>query len=272
MSAPPARKTQRMRGTSFKQEYSNRNPPSLFEKMKARVTGQRARRPSMIQEPGAKLIPAKDPSMNGRATIVLDLDETLVYAREGPLYVRPGLVELMALLKDKFEAVVWTAGVRAYAQAVVKNIDKTDAVQHCVYRHKKWFTGQAGYNKDLTLLGRDLETTLIIENTPDCLRGNEGNGILVADYEGGELTDDTLHCIIALLKDLNMRRERDGCTVVEYIASSPFLTKQHIPTDMNDVMVCYCLDASNPELFRVLKEQRQNRDLSAAAKAAAAKR
>merc|ERR1711991_1283840 len=196
-------------------------------------------------------------------TVVLDLDETLIYAREGPLYARPGVDDLLVFLKENFEAVVWTAGVKAYAQAVVKNIDKINAIQHCVYRHKKWFTGQAGYNKDLRLLGRDMKDTIIIENTPDCLRGNEGNGILVADYEGGELADDTLYCILALLKDFVEKRKASKMSAVDYVASSKFLTLQAVPTDVGDVLKCYCLDASNPELFKALKEQRINKDLPA---------
>jgi RNA polymerase II subunit A small phosphatase-like protein len=257
-----AKKSQRRRGPSFRQDYAQAAQPSLFEKMKARVTGQRLRQPSMIHEVGRELIPAPDPNMQGRLTIVLDLDETLIYAREGPLYARPGIDELLSFLKDNFETVVWTAGVRAYAQAVVKTIDKVNAIQHCVYRHKKWFSGVAGYNKDLTLLGRDMKNTLIIENTPDCLRGNEGNGILVADYEGGELADDTLFCILALLRDLVEKRKATSISAVDFVANSKFLTKQAVVTDLGDTIECHCLDASNPELFKALKEQRINKDLT----------
>lgn len=215
----------------------------------------------MVQDVGKDLVPAKDPSHKDRITVVLDLDETLIYAREGPLYARPGLEELMVFLKDKCEAIVWTAGVKAYAQAVVRNIDKQDAIKHTVYRHKKWFTGCAGYNKDLTLLGRELDDTLIIENTPDCVRGNEANGILVSDYEGGELEDNTLPAILLLLQDLAQRRASEGITVPQYIKTSKLLAQQRIPTDIGDTMVCYCLDINGAEIFRLQKEGRVNKDL-----------
>lgn len=256
--------SQRIRGLSFKQEYSSHGQQtSIFARMKARVNGQqRGRAPSMIQDIGKELVPPKDPMYRDRITIVMDLDETLIYAREGPLYARPGLDELLRYLKDNCEALVWTAGVKAYAQAVVRNIDKNEAIQHTVYRHRKWFTGQAGYNKDLTLLGRSLDTTLIIENTPDCVRGNELNGILVADYEGGELTDNTLPAILALITDLVERHKKEGITVPQYVQTSPFLSKQRIPTDIGDTMFCYCLDVNDNELFRLQKEQRQNKDLA----------
>jgi hypothetical protein len=130
-----------------------------------------------------------------------------------------------------------------------------------VYRHKKWFTGCAGYNKDLTLLGRDMNKTLILENTPDCLRGNEENGILVADYEGGEYPDNTLPAILLLLTDLKQCMEKDNLTVPQYIRQSRFLSKQRIPTDVGNVMTVYCLDINDAELFRAQKEVRVNKDL-----------
>lgn len=258
---------QRIRGLSFKQEYSGNAHLSLFQRMKARVVGppqNRSRAPSMNHDIESDLVPPKDPDWRDRVTVVLDLDETLIFARDGPLYARPGLDELMAFLKENCEAIVWTAGVKAYAQAVVRNIDKHDAVRHTVYRHKKWFTGCAGYNKDLTLLGRDIETTLIIENTPDCVRGNEKNGILVADYEGGELEDNTLFSILVLLKDLVESRQRQpSLTVPEFIMSSKYLQPQRVPTDIGDMMLCYCLDVNNAELFQQHKAKRINKDLAA---------
>ncbi|KAJ9465303.1 CTD small phosphatase-like protein 2 [Diplonema papillatum] len=248
---PTTTKTQRVRGVSFKQEYSRSAP------MK-RLTRQRA--PSMVSEPTKCMLPPQSKEDRGRITVVLDLDETLIYAREGPLYARPGLAELLDFLSRHCEPIVWTAGVKAYAQAVVRNIDKEGAFRHCVYRHKKWFSGCAGYNKDLTLLGRDMSRLIILENTPDCVRGNEENGIVVADYEGTpeEADDPTLFAIKHMLKDM-VNKANNGMTVPEYITQSPLLSKMAVPTDLGDRLVVYCLDCTN---FADSKESRVNRDLA----------
>ena len=257
------RPQQRIRGLSFKQEYCQATQSSIFQRMKAKVSNQpRGRAPSMIQEIGKDLVPPKSPSFSDRLTVVLDLDETLIYAREGPLYARPGLDDLLKFVGGNCEGIVWTAGVKAYAQAVVRNIDKHEAIHHTVYRHKKWFTGCAGYNKDLTLLGRNMDFTIIIENTPDCVRGNEMNGILVSDYEGGELEDNTLPAITLLLRDLVERHKKETITVPQYIKSSKYLSRQNIPSDVGDSMSCYCLDVNDSELFNLQKELRINKDLS----------
>uniref|UniRef100_A0A0A9YI85 Carboxy-terminal domain RNA polymerase II polypeptide A small phosphatase 1 n=1 Tax=Lygus hesperus TaxID=30085 RepID=A0A0A9YI85_LYGHE len=61
--------------------------------------------------------------------------------------------------------------------------------------------------KDIQLLGRELNSVVIIENTPDCVVGYENNAILVSDYDGGELADDTLHELVKLLDDFVMRKK-----------------------------------------------------------------
>jgi len=240
----------RVRGVSFKQEY--RNAAKGGKKGRGRVA-------SMISEAGKHMLPPQTPEDKGRICVVFDLDETLIYAREGPLYARPGLDELLAFCHEKTEPVVWTAGVKAYAQTVVKNVDKKDVIRHCVYRHKKWFSGCAGYNKDLTLLGRDMDKLIILENTPDCVRGNEANGIVVEDYEGGEVQGDmTLYAITALLKDMVNKFEEQGITIPQYVTSTPHLSRQAIPTDLGDTLEIYCLETST---FLQSKAQRVNKDL-----------
>ena len=242
MQNPPR---QRLRGISFKQEYQG-----------AAASRPRQRAPSMVQDERSYCLPEQDPAYKGKITLVLDLDETLVYAREGPLYARPGLDEFFKACAERCEVVVWTAGLRAYAQAIVRNIDKNNVVQHCVYRHYKWFSGQAGYRKDLARLGRPLDKVLIIENTPDCVRGYERNGILVEDYEGGSRADNTIPALTDVIRALC----DSGMTVPQFITSCPMLTKGPILTDVGDYMHVYSLNVS---VWEPGTHVRVNRDLPA---------
>ncbi|KAJ9468323.1 Phosphatase PSR1 [Diplonema papillatum] len=247
----------RIRGVSFKQEYAKGSSnKSAFQRLKTKVTG-RGRAPSMVAEPSKSMLPPQAKEDRGRLTVVLDLDETLIYAREGPLYARPGLEELLDVLAKRCEPVVWTAGVRAYAQAVIKNIDKKGVIKHCVYRHKKWFSGCAGYNKDLTLLGRDMDKLVILENTPDCVRGNEQHGIVVTDFEG-EGEDQTLYSICELIEDMCDQMAKKAVTVPQYIESTNLLHLRGINTDVGDSLCVYCLDTED---FVERKAQRVNKDL-----------
>jgi RNA polymerase II subunit A small phosphatase-like protein len=75
--------------------------------------------------------------MNGasRKLLVLDIDETLVHARESPLahdedfcvgayfvYRRPGLDEFVTSMLDTFDVAVWTSSGESYAAQVLERI------------------------------------------------------------------------------------------------------------------------------------------------------
>lgn len=138
------------------------------------------REPTMLRK-GKKLVGPSQDSQK-KYTVVFDLDETVVYARDGPLYGRAYLKELLRAIKDRFEVIVWTAGERDYAKAVLEEINEDHIIQHLVYRHRKWFN-EEDYTKDLHQLGRNLDYTIMVENTPDCVRANPENGIIVEDFE-----------------------------------------------------------------------------------------
>ncbi|KAG5489853.1 hypothetical protein GH5_00736 [Leishmania sp. Ghana 2012 LV757] len=237
--------SQRRRGASFRGVYCpDAFPLSLEDSVTE--TAEVFRRSPSITASGEFLVPAKPTELQNRLTVVLDLDETLIYARQGPLYVRPGIETLMRFLADHCETIVWTSSKHRYADAVVAQIDTCGAVCHTVYRHRRWFNGTSA-TKELRLLGRDLETTIIVENTPDCCRGYERNAVLVEDYEGGELADHTLHTLLALLRDLVERHENEGITVPEYIATTPRLSQQNVLTDKGTAMQAYCLRSAEDE-------------------------
>lgn len=138
------------------------------------------REPTMMLK-GRQLIPPAT-HLARKYTVVFDLDETVVYARNGPLYARAYLKDLFRAIKDDFEVIVWTAGVREYAKTVLEEINEDHIVKHLVYRHEKWFN-EDDYTKNLRQLGRDLDYTIMIENTPDCVRANPQNSIIVEDFE-----------------------------------------------------------------------------------------
>jgi len=242
----PPRQPQRLRGTSFKQEYQAATAAK-------KIVG-RPRAPSMSHDAGRFCLPEQDPADRDKIVLVLDLDETLVYAREGPLFARPGLDDFFRTCQDKCEIVVWTAGLRAYAQAIIRAIDKQNVVKHCIYRHAKWFTGQAGYRKDLSALGRNLDKTIIIENTPDCIRGYQQNGVLVEDYEGGERQDNTIHALTDLVRGLH----ESQMTVPQFVTSCTMLQKSPVQTDIGDYIQAYTL---NVGLWKPGQHTRVNRDI-----------
>ena len=138
-------------------------------------------------------------------TIVLDLDETLVYARRGPLWVRPGVTDFLKTLKQLgCEVVCWTASNRSYAGGILSRLDPLgEYVSQCIYSHPRWAARRGGPQvKNLSLIGRELKSTLIIDNLPDSVVGNETNAIVVENYEGCELHDTTLATLVKVIREI----------------------------------------------------------------------
>lgn len=224
----------------------------------AAPSAARRRSPSMVKEFGAAFLPPAHPSAAHRLCLVLDLDETLVYARDGPVHVRPFARELLRALHDvDVEVVVWTAGERDYAQSVIAMIDPLNTIQHCVYRHPKWWSGRPGYSKNLRALGRNLSRTLLVDNTPDCLRDQPDNGLLVSDFEGPRSYDD---CMRTLLRVATALAERPHESVPRILADCADVVRRTVPLDAGGVISTWTLANDQVLECSTYQSMRYNRD------------
>eukprot|EP01012_Entosiphon_sulcatum_P012829 TRINITY_DN1812_c0_g1_i1.p1 TRINITY_DN1812_c0_g1~~TRINITY_DN1812_c0_g1_i1.p1 ORF type:complete len:356 (-),score=50.87 TRINITY_DN1812_c0_g1_i1:628-1695(-) len=212
----------------------------------------RRRAPSMSSDFSVDVIPAQAPCDAGKLTVVLDLDETLVYAREGPIIQRPQLDLLFEVLGERCETIVWTAGIKSYAQNICNEIDKRGVIRHCIYRHHKWFgpaarekwfgcTNGGSYTKDLAILGRDMNRVLIIENTPTCVAANPENGIIVSDFTHSNPFDHTIPVIASLITQLLDSQ----MTVPQFLANCSLMRKQHLLMPNNSTMQMFFLDVQS---------------------------
>lgn len=156
-------------------------------------------------------------------TVVFDLDETLVNNRRiGKALIRPGVSDLLRSLVGKAEVVLWTASIENVAVPAIKQMDPDGIIfEHCVYRDRRWYR-ETGYTKDLRLLGRDLSTVVIVENSPMSVKLNRGNAILVRDFITN-MQDDSM----AIVKDILLGLIESNEPVAEYLAANSKLTKNH---------------------------------------------
>ncbi|KAJ9466044.1 Mitochondrial import inner membrane translocase subunit tim50 [Diplonema papillatum] len=185
------------------------------------------------------LVPPQSPSDSGKYTVVFDLDETLVYARGGPILSRPGAAQVLRSAADNAEVIIWTAGERGYAMNAVRQLDPSRSVKHTVSRDGRWFAGDGV--KDLRKLGRDVSKTIIIENTPDCIRNNTDNAVLLPDFTG-------THCsgVLAALEKLIIGLTRSGQPVSEYLANSSLVTRRRVPCTDGQTITAYVLVGHDP--------------------------
>lgn len=170
--------------------------------------------------PDEKLLKPQIEAERGRHCLVLDLDETLVHSSFKPIanadfiipveiedqihqvYVlkRPFVDEFIRRVGEWFEVVVFTAALDKYADPVVDLLDK-----HCVVRHRLFREActvhKGNYVKDLSRLGRPLEKTIIIDNSPPSYLFHPENAIPILSWFDDE-HDTELLDLIPFLEDI----------------------------------------------------------------------
>lgn len=146
--------------------------------------------------------------MTPRKLLILDLDETLVFATErplvraadfhvGPYYVhkRPGLTGFLDRCFELFDVAVWTSSSPLYAEEVVRAVFPDPARLAFVWASDRCTpaydpeTGEHCGQKNLKKIkgrGYPLGSVIAIDDSPEKWRQSYGNLVRVAPYHGAE--------------------------------------------------------------------------------------
>ncbi|KAJ6255251.1 nuclear lim interactor-interacting factor-related [Anaeramoeba flamelloides] len=173
----------------------------------------------------SSLLPNQASKNQGKITLILDLDQTLVYsntkkpdhydfkcifkdealgfdqiiqneeATEQIIYVqkRPYLDHFLEECAKLFEVVIFTAGIKEYADQVLDHIDPDNSrISHRLYRDScKKFEGSF-FVKDLSLLGRKLAKCIIVDDQPYSYRLQPENAIPIQEFLGSVIQTENL--------------------------------------------------------------------------------
>jgi len=119
--------------------------------------------------------------------------------------VRPHLEEFLRVASKMYEIVVFTASQEHYANKVLDIIDPMGYIQHRLFQqHCTCINGT--FVKDLSLLGRPLHRTVIIDNSLLSFAFQPMNGVPCDDWFGDH-TDDELLQLIPMLQLLFSARD-----------------------------------------------------------------
>ncbi|KFV74268.1 Carboxy-terminal domain RNA polymerase II polypeptide A small phosphatase 2, partial [Struthio camelus australis] len=171
--------------------------------------------------PGTCLLPEVTQQDQGRICVVIDLDETLVHSSFKPIsnadfivpveiegtthqvYVlkRPFVDEFLRRMGELFECVLFTASLAKYADPVTDLLDQRGVFRARLFRESCVFH-QGCYVKDLSLLGRDLHKTLILDNSPASYIFHPGNAIPVQSWFD-DMADTELLNLIPIFEELS---------------------------------------------------------------------
>ncbi|KAK5698314.1 hypothetical protein LTR17_023756 [Elasticomyces elasticus] len=160
------------------------------------------------------------PEFRGKKCLVLDLDETLVHSSfkilhqadftipveiEGQyhnVYVikRPGVDAFMKRVGELYEVVVFTASVSKYGDPLLDQLDVHHVVHHRLFR-ESCYNHQGNYVKDLSMMGRDLRETIIIDNSPTSYIFHPQHAVPISSWFS-DAHDNELLDLIPVLEDL----------------------------------------------------------------------
>ena len=140
-------------------------------------------------------------------TLALDLDETLVHCTvdtpdvgdENPpdhtfdlnhrgtnlvihAYLRPYLQEFLEAVHENFEVVIFTASQAPYANKMLDILDPDKKYFHHRIFREACLDLDGNLLKDLTVLGRDLSRTILVDNAPHNFGYHLDNGIPIVSW------------------------------------------------------------------------------------------
>ena len=142
-------------------------------------------------------------------TLVLDLDETLIAFQINPneenkglLKFRPGLDYFLLKMKNLYEIIVFTSATQEYA----------DPIEDCIEQNEQYFDARLyrqhtiiyenEFVKDISRIGRPMNTIIIVDNMPQNFRLQKENGIFIKPFWGDDVFDTALFSLTDILEKI----------------------------------------------------------------------
>ena len=145
-------------------------------------------------------VPFIKKELDKKFCLVLDIDETLSHMVKLPFgnyfLVRPGVMDLLKELNTYYEIDIFTAALKHYADNIVNKLDKDNKyISYRLYRcHCSYEDGKSV--KKLSLIGRDLNKIVFVDDLERNAKYNPQNLALVSKW-----IDDVYDNEIINLKD-----------------------------------------------------------------------
>ena len=145
---------------------------------------------------------------NQKFTLVLDLDETLIAFKINPnqenglLKFRPGLDYFLLRMKNLYEIIVFTSATKEYADPIENSIEQNEKYFDArLYRHHT-IIYENDFVKDISRIGRPLDSIIIVDNMPQNFRLQKENGIFIKPFWGDDIFDTALFSLADILEKI----------------------------------------------------------------------
>jgi Dullard-like phosphatase family protein len=175
-------------------------------------------------------------------TLVLDMDETLIHflykdkeknniikfnsfeandiLQLGMFLLRPFIFEFFEELKNLYEIIIFTNGTKEYCDRILELIDPNHCyIKYRLYRKHSILKNKNIYLKDLSLLGRDIDKIIIVDNLEQNYELQKDNGIPITSWKG-DINDTALKNLIPILKLIVQKKVDDVRKIIVKMKNS----------------------------------------------------
>ncbi|MCQ2816517.1 MAG: HAD family hydrolase [archaeon] len=157
----------------------------------------------------------KTPSRK-KYTLILDLDETLICCKyklnaldQKLLSLRPWLIKFLKSVREYYEIISFTCGKKDYAMPILDLIENGEKLfDHKLYREHSSILDH-DYIKDISLIGRELNKMIIVDNNLMSFRKQKENGILICPFYAQDSNDKVLLELESILIRMAKENEED---------------------------------------------------------------
>ena len=147
----------------------------------------------------------KTPSLK-KLTLILDLDETIINFKitnikinEGKLLLRPYLKDFLKEISKLYEIILFTAAIKDYAEPIINLIEKEEKFFSFKFYREHTIIINNFFVKDISLIGRDIDKIIIVDNLPQNFMLQKENGILIKSFYGENKEDNSLFHLLKIL-------------------------------------------------------------------------
>jgi Dullard-like phosphatase family protein len=150
-------------------------------------------------------------------TLILDLNDTIVNFQQtdnsqGILRLRPFLIEFLDEISIYYELILFTTSTEYFSKPIINAIEENKKYFDFVFYREYAIIVGNDFVKDLTRIGRALDSTIIVDNFPQHFKLQKENGINIKSFWAQNPNDRALYDLIPILVNIALEEidVRDG--------------------------------------------------------------
>ena len=139
------------------------------------------------------------------------------YLKIGMFLLRPYAKQFLKELNKYYEITIFTTGTKEYCDRILQLLDlDNNLIKYRLYKHHIALKDINVSVKDLTLLGRDLSKTIIVDNLEGNFRRQPDNGLPIITWKG-DINDFSLKFLTNILKNIVINKVPDVRKIIKKI-------------------------------------------------------